>query len=1095
MNRRNGIELTFSIAFQDSNIYPLLSSLERSETPCADKPASANTIMDSDEHSNTVPPDQHLLVQDDNSIGRRQREEEIGLAEKSIAKLQLAPPITDKIERAVGGSAEFTDTFSPIAVSLSALLDKIKPFVDIADQLAEIHPYAKMAWSILSLIPKSIIAQRERDESLCNLMETIKDVHIFLAEVEPLEIIDSQRKIAEDIGRLTVESAHLIRHYTVNENFFKRVATLAFSTASAKIQKIQDQLEELKEAFQLRAVAHIEITALQIEITTFQILERTKDIDMDNILREMPYGMGGRYDSGKGCLSGTRTAVLDELHRLINLPDGDGTPRLLVLTGVAGCGKSAIARTMAQHYDGTKRLGSSVFFDQADQQTKCHSSNLLSTVAHDIADLDTRWKTALYEIVKGSHSLRSTSVISDQMASFIIGPAKALSIIGPIVIVIDALDKSGDSKGDLIQSFMERASDLPGNFRILITAPSESGFSNNQHVRIMPLETLGDANIDGDIFKLLQSKLASIADMLERKLASVAYMLPTNSKQWCHALVLASDHSFEWAAAASRAILQGKDDDAQVEILLDIVENKRTLRELPTKIRAGESKQDESKAIPGLKQPCVPPSDQIIPTDLPLTLGCTVAQLPSAPSIPPSDQITTFYPPVDPFFTSKNSAARSILQVMGIVQNMKASQVLSGFSKDLPETLASLERTLELLLRAIQVYQHTSLVQSLSNAISKGVEECRQVLNELQSNLASYRYKLYPFVIHFIQTYIWGGIGQGASVHALDSNLRKCHSSFIACLLALGRAEWPELKRGLGKETLEELELFYEELKRETTSLQHMKVDTIIVLDHLGRSLPIPMIFCISPQDFHIVITGFCRGLAGDFLIRQGNYRILNSEDDQVINPDQFAIALQPGMDVGMSIVFHEQAEERQGIEGYSCPRCHHVNSRCTGWVTCGKCNGSFKISPEEESIVSPETEQRAGTYPIPDERFLFRKISIFQARAQNRGIKLNKLNEMQPEVPQEAAKAREMTKSQPDDAQDMTARPSVTQLPNSRIPRTQGEGALPKDLTSEVKPEEHYSANRAMAPSELPPLSADVLEICPRLRILVVGKERENPP
>ncbi|KZP22985.1 hypothetical protein FIBSPDRAFT_465289 [Athelia psychrophila] len=959
MNRRNGIELTFSIAFQDSNIYPLRSSLESLEMACTNNPASANTIMDSGEHSNTVPP-QRLLVQDDSSICRRQREEEIGIAEKSIAKLHPATPITDKIESAVGGSAESAGALSPIVVSLSALLDKMKPFVDIVDKMAEIHPYAKIAWSILSLIPKSIIAQRERDESLCNLMEIIKDVHIFLAEVEPLEIIDSQRKIAEDIGRLTVESAHLIRHYTVNENFLKRVATLAFSTASAKIQKIQDQLQELKAAFQVRAVAHIEITVFQIEITTLQILERTKDIDIDNTLRDMPYGKGGRYNSDKGCLSGTRTAVLDELHRLINLPDVDGTPRLLVLTGVAGCGKSAIAHTMAQHYDGTKRLGSSVFFDQAEQQLECHSRNLLSTVARDIADLDTRWKTALYEIVKGSHSLRSTSVIPDQMESFIIGPAKALSIIGPIVIVIDALENSGDSKGDLIRSFVKRASDLPSNFRILITAPSESGFSNNQHVTIIPMETLGDANIDGDIFKVIQSKLASIADMLERKLASAAYMLPTNSKQWCHALVLASDHSFEWAATASRAILQGNDDDAQVEILLDIVENKRTLRELYTEIRAGESKHDESKVIPGLERPSgEPPSDQIIPIDLPLTLGYTVALLPSAPSIPPSYQITTFYPPVDPFFASKNSAARSILQVIGFVQCMKANQTLSGFSKHLPETLASLERTLELLLRAIQVYQHTPLVQSLSNAISKGVEECRHVLNELQSNLANYHYKLYPFVIDFIQTYIWGGISQGAPVHALDSKLRKCHSSFVSCLLALGSAEWPGLRWGLGKETLEELEFFYEELKRETTSLQHMKVDTIIVLDHLGRSLPVPRIFCISPQDFHVVITGFCRGVAGDVLIRQGNYRILNSEDDQIINPEQFAIVLQPGMAVGMSIVFHEQAEERQGIEGYSCPRCHHVNSTCTGWVTCVKCNGSFKISPEEEeSIVSPETEQ-----------------------------------------------------------------------------------------------------------------------------------------
>ncbi|KZP31645.1 hypothetical protein FIBSPDRAFT_813169 [Athelia psychrophila] len=302
-------------------------------------------------------------------------------------------------------------------------------------------------------------------------------------------------------------------------------------------------------------------------------------------------------------------------------------------------------------------------------------------------------------------------------------------------------------------------------------------------------------------------------------------------------------------------------------------------------------------------------------------------------------------------------------------------------------------------------------------------------------------------MIHFIQTYIWGGIGQGAPVpvHALDSKLRKCHSSFVACLLALGRAQWPELKRGLGKETLEELEVFYEELKRETASLQHIKIDTVIVIDHLGRSLPVPMIFCISPQDFHVVITGFCRDLAGDVLVQRGNYRIFNSEDDQVINPEEFYIVLQPGMAVDMSIVFHEQAKERQGSEGYNCPRCKHINSRCTGWVTCANCNASFNISPEEESIVSPEVEQHAGTDSIPDERYLFRKISIFQASAPNMGILLNretsKKSKIQPGELGADAETKQITEAQ-DDAQDVTARPSFVQPPNSRIPRTQSDNS-----------------------------------------------------
>ncbi|KZP18175.1 hypothetical protein FIBSPDRAFT_602091 [Athelia psychrophila] len=317
---------------------------------------------------------------------------------------------------------------------------------------------------------------------------------------------------------------------------------------------------------------------------------------------------------------------------------------------------------------------------------------------------------------------------------------------------------------------------------------------------------------------------------------------------------------------------------------------------------------------------------------------------------------------------------------ISIVQTMVANPRLCP-STDLPETLASLKRLMELMELALRAYQHTDLAPSLSRAISIRVEECRPALEELisQLNLINFRHILFNTVLYFIRKYMWARIGwKGSVISALDSKFRKSHSSFAACLLALGCAAWPELKRGQGQETLDELAKFYVQLEQASTSLRHIKVDVVSVHDHLGRNLPVPMIFCTSSQDFHVMISGFCRGVAGDVVILRGDYMILNSEDDQVINPEKFAFVLQPGMAVDMSIVFHEQAERGKGGEGHICPRCQHVNSRCTGWVNCANCNVSFTISPEEESIVSPETEQYAST----DDRHLFRKISILQAAA-----------------------------------------------------------------------------------------------------------------
>ena len=66
---------------------------------------------------------------------------------------------------------------------------------------------------------QAIIEQRNRDKSLCGLMETIKDVHSFLSEAGPLKIIKSHRKPFKEMENLTMAGAHLIRDYTLHDNF------------------------------------------------------------------------------------------------------------------------------------------------------------------------------------------------------------------------------------------------------------------------------------------------------------------------------------------------------------------------------------------------------------------------------------------------------------------------------------------------------------------------------------------------------------------------------------------------------------------------------------------------------------------------------------------------------------------------------------------------------------------------------------------------------------------------------------------------------------------------------------------------------------
>ncbi|KAI0258789.1 hypothetical protein BC834DRAFT_1036207 [Gloeopeniophorella convolvens] len=57
----------------------------------------------------------------------------------------------------------------------NVVLTRMKWVVDCTEKIAEIHPYAKIAWSVLSLIPKTIFAQIECDENVKALVLAMHD--------------------------------------------------------------------------------------------------------------------------------------------------------------------------------------------------------------------------------------------------------------------------------------------------------------------------------------------------------------------------------------------------------------------------------------------------------------------------------------------------------------------------------------------------------------------------------------------------------------------------------------------------------------------------------------------------------------------------------------------------------------------------------------------------------------------------------------------------------------------------------------------------------------------------------------------------------
>jgi len=264
----------------------------------------------------------------------------------------------------------------------------------------------------------------------------------------------------------------------------------------------------------------------------------------------MPYAFGARFELEKGCLPGTRESLLRDICDVLNNPSEDA-PRVCFLTGVAGSGKSAVAHSIARLFDDQKRLGSSYCFSSTDVASR-NPKNLFSTIARDLSDHDPQYKTALWGIIKANRALCTSQSPMEQVQKLIIEPAKDLHAIGPLVIVIDALDESGDQAGrrQLLSVMSKQISGnaLPTNLRFLITTRPENDILTalppGPHIVRKQMSDIPQHIVDGDIETFIHHSL--------HRYTELESSWPDG--EWCRLLVHHSQHLFQWASTACHFI-------------------------------------------------------------------------------------------------------------------------------------------------------------------------------------------------------------------------------------------------------------------------------------------------------------------------------------------------------------------------------------------------------------------------------------------------------------------------------------------------------------------------------------------------------------
>ncbi|KAL4072012.1 hypothetical protein J3A83DRAFT_4371978 [Scleroderma citrinum] len=417
------------------------------------------TVLDDDKHTQTIPND----IQ---KVGEK------------ISTIKSIPGLLDTAANAI----------TQINVINTTFLQPLTVFSTVADGLANIHPYAQLALTLLTTASDMILSQANLDTSIGDLMLRIGKIYELILENK--FTINVMRGVLIQIAQVVHECAQFISRYSETKNFWLRLGKNAFSEMSTMVTKYNAKLDMLMQELRDRVVLNIQDGIHHIRDDIHHIRE---DVNLNFL----------------ACATGILTEIVD----WINATD-TATPRIFWLYGQAGRGKSAIARTIALQAEIIGNLGSCFCFTRVRQHEALHTK-LFPTVARDLADHNLRLRLRLAEVITNNHALRGTEDISQQWQKFILEPLSRLrgSLAGNIVIVIDALDESGTeaSHEDVLDILAAQGADLPANIRILLTSRPlvdiKGALDAKQHILARSSDSVDAESTARDIHLYITTKL------------------------------------------------------------------------------------------------------------------------------------------------------------------------------------------------------------------------------------------------------------------------------------------------------------------------------------------------------------------------------------------------------------------------------------------------------------------------------------------------------------------------------------------------------------------------------------------------------------
>lgn len=255
--------------------------------------------------------------------------------------------------------------------------------------------------------------------------------------------------------------------------------------------------------------------------------------EQQSLLEKLPRAVGASFNARRDktskspfdsaepetCLNGTRVRLLQDIETWCANPDGKC---LFWLSGMAGTGKSTIARTVAQKLDNKNWLGASFFFSRSDGDLG-HATKFFTTLAFQLANKSQMLVRYICKAIKDYGHIDRPS-LKDQWKHFIYQPLSELEHsqasvpnVVKLVLVIDALDEcdNEDDVAIILQLLAEAGHFKTVQLHVFITSRPETpiryGFRAIPGVhQDFSLRDISQADIEHDISLFLEYELEII---------------------------------------------------------------------------------------------------------------------------------------------------------------------------------------------------------------------------------------------------------------------------------------------------------------------------------------------------------------------------------------------------------------------------------------------------------------------------------------------------------------------------------------------------------------------------------------------------------